>query len=128
MATDGKADVEVASSPVIPVNEEGGQGVVLGIWYMFQGCFLSSVTIYGLASLTSFLILRKHKFGRFYSIMILFMGFVIPLTLGIISSTSIAFVYHTSNIPLLPQPAFLWGVGQTIVHALFGLSRVLATL
>lgn len=60
--------------------------------------------------------------------MILFMGFVIPLTLGVISSTSIAFVYQTSNFPLLANHAFLWGVGQTIVHALFGLLRILATL
>lgn len=61
--------------------------------------------------------------------MILFMGFFIPLSLGIISSASIAFVYKTSNfVPMDPTHAMFWGVGQTGVHAAFGVFRILATL
>jgi len=74
------------------------------------------------------LTLRKHKFGRFYSLMILLMGFFLPLTLGVVSSASIAFVYKTSSFGMSPFHAMIWGVGQTVVHALFGYFRLLATL
>ena len=68
------------------------------IWYeVFIWCLFSSIGIYVCAALVAFLTLRKHKFGRFYSLMILLMGFFLPLTLGVVSSASIAFVYKTSR-------------------------------
>ena len=118
------------------------------IWYeVFIWCLFSSIGIYVCAALVAFLTLRKHKFGRFYSLRILLMGFFLPLTLGVVSSASIAFVYKTSRLPCasynfdLPNldmkpcsfemstfHAMIWGVGQTVVHALFGYFRLLATL
>ena len=57
--------------------------------------------------------------------MILVMGVVIPLTLGVVSSASIAFVCKTSSIEMSKLYAFIWGVGLT---AFFGSVRFLATL
>lgn len=99
------------------------------IWYeVFVWCFCSSVALYSVAALVAFLTLRKHKFGRFYSLMILFMGFVLPLTLGVLSSAAVAFVYKTSSFEMETGHAIMWGAGQTVVHAMFGVGRILATL
>jgi len=99
------------------------------IWRkVFVWAFCSSVVLYFLAALIAFFTLRKHKFGRFYSLMILFMGFVLPLTLGVVSSGAIAFVYKTSSFDMPTFHALMWGCGQTLIHAFFGVSRLLATL
>ena len=60
--------------------------------------------------------------------MILLMGVVLPLTLGVLSSASVAFVYKTSNFHMAPMHAMFWGCGQTLIHAFFGMARILATL
>ena len=65
---------------------------------------------------------------RFYSLMIFLMGVIIPLTLGVVSSASIAFVYKTSSFEMSKLHAFMWGVGQTVTHAFFGSVRFLASL
>ena len=65
---------------------------------------------------------------RFYSLMILVMGIILPLTLGVVSSASIAFVYKTSSFEMDNSHAMMWGVGQTVIHAFFGSFRLLATL
>ena len=87
------------------------------IWYeVFIWCLFSSIGIYVCAALVAFLTLRKHKFGRFYSLMILLMGFFLPLTLGVVSSASVAFVYKTSRFVfasstgwcIRPDPRFSW--------------------
>ena len=66
--------------------------------------------------------------SRFYSLMILFMGFVLPLTLGAVSSAAVAFVYKTSSFGMQTSHAVMWGVGQTVIHAFFGVTRIIATL
>ena len=40
-------------------------------------------------------------FLRFYSVMILVMGLIIPLSLGLLSSGAIAFVYKHSNFSMV---------------------------
>ena len=60
--------------------------------------------------------------------MIIVMGVIIPLTLGVASSASIAFVYKTSSFEMSQSHAMMWGVGQTVIHAFFGSVRFLATL
>lgn len=71
---------------------------------------------------------KKFHFFRFYSLMIFLMGVIIPLTLGVVSSASIAFVYKTSSFEMSKLHAFMWGVGQTVTHAFFGSVRFLASL
>jgi len=99
------------------------------IWYVvFVWCLASSILIYTMAAGFAFFTLGKHRFGRFYSLLIFLMGFVIPITLGAVSSACIAFVYKTSSFTMGNTHALMWGVGMTIVHAAFGTTRIMATL
>ena len=103
--------------------------VIPEIWYqVFMWNLFSSFVLYLCLAVFAFLTLRKHKFGRFYSLMILLMGVFLPLTIGVLSSAAIAFVYKTSSFPMPQMHAIFWGAGQTAIHALFGFTRILATL
>ena len=91
-------------------------------------CVFSSAVIYSFAAILAFTTLRRHKLGRFYSVSILTMGLAVPLSLGLITSAAIAFVYKHSNFSMAPIHAAMWGAGQTVIHAAVGLTRILATL
>nr|CAD7447307.1 unnamed protein product [Timema bartmani] len=65
---------------------------------------------------------------EFFSGFILVMGVLAPLTSGVVSSAAVAFVYRASSFKMTPLYAILWGVGQTIVAACIGFTRILATL
>merc|ERR1719167_1204713 len=95
---------------------------------VFVWCLFSSAVIYSTAAVLAFAALRKHSLGRFYSVMILVMGLIIPLSLGLLSSGAIAFVYKHSNFSMVPIHAMMWGVGHTVTHAAVGFTRILATL
>jgi len=95
---------------------------------VFMWCFVSSVFLYSIAAVIAFIILRKHKFGRFYGLMIIIMGTIIPCSLGVLSSAAVAFVYKHSSFTMVPTHAMMWGVGQTVIHAAVGFTRILATL
>ena len=56
------------------------------------------------------------------------MGILTPMSSGIVSSAIIAFVYKASMIKMVPLYAMLWGVGQTLLSAAVGVTRILATL
>lgn len=84
-------------------------------YHIFLWALFSSILIHVIASIIAFVTLRKHKFGRFFSIFILVMGFLSPLTLSILSSALIGFVHKASNIPMSPIYAMSWGLGQTIL-------------
>ena len=132
----------------MPINLFTSFSIPTEIWYeVFIWCLFSSIFVYVFGAAIAFFTLRKHKFGRylrdqafiacrvqlslssrFYSLMILFMGFVIPMSLGVVSSASIAWVYKTSSFRMQSSHAVMWGVGQTCIHAVFGLTRILATL
>lgn len=99
------------------------------MWYhIFLWGLFSSVFVHTCAALVAFVTLRRHKFGRFFSILILVMGVVSPATSGIVSSAAIAFVHRASSLQMSPISALVWGVGQTFVSACIGLTRILATL
>lgn len=99
------------------------------MWYhVFLWALFSSIIVHTGAAVVAFVTLRKHKFGRFFSIFILVMGVVSPVTGGSISSATIAFVHRASNLPMSPILAMVYGVGQTILSACLGFTRLLATL
>jgi len=99
------------------------------MWYhIFLWAFVSSIFVHTCAALVAFVTLRKHKFGRFFSILILVMGIVSPATSGIVSSAAIAFVHRASSLQMSAVYAMIWGVGQTVLSACVGLTRILATL
>lgn len=56
------------------------------------------------------------------------MGILTPMTSGIVSSAIIACVYKASMIKMTPLYAIVWGVGQTLLSAAVGVTRILATL
>lgn len=56
------------------------------------------------------------------------MGVLKPMTSGIVSSAIIASVYRACNFEMAPMYAILWGVGQTLLSAAVGFTRILATL
>jgi len=95
---------------------------------VFLWCLVSSGVLYSAAAVIAFTTLRRHSLGRFYSVLIFLMGWVIPLSLGLISSVCVSFVYKASNFTMLPFHAMMWGVGQTVIHAAVGFTRILATL
>ncbi|EAA09542.3 AGAP005150-PA [Anopheles gambiae str. PEST] len=99
------------------------------MWYhIFLWALFSSIFVHTCAAVIAFVTLRKHKFGRFFSIFIFVMGVLSPATGGVVNSTVIAFVHRASNFQMSPIAAMIWGVGQTIVSACFGFTRILATL
>lgn len=99
------------------------------IWYqVFLWSLFSSIFVHTCAALISFGTLRKHKFGKFFPIFILFMGFAVPSTSGVLSSAAVAFVYRASSFGMSPVYAMLWGIGQTVTSACIGFTRILATL
>lgn len=99
------------------------------MWYhIVLWALFSSVFVHTCAALVAFVTLRKHKFGRFFSILILVMGVVSPATSGVVSSATIAFVHRTASLQMSPVYAMVWGVGQTVVSACIGFTRILATL
>ncbi|XP_055317541.1 transmembrane protein 170A [Sitodiplosis mosellana] len=101
----------------------------LPMWYHIAlWSLISSIFIHTCAALIAFVTLRKHKFGRFFSILILVMGVVSPATSGIVSSATIAFVHRASSLQMSPVYALVWGIGLTIVSAFVGYLRILATL
>lgn len=99
------------------------------MWYhIFLWSLVSSIFVHTCAALIAFVTLRKHKFGRFFSILILVMGVVAPATSGAVSSGTIAFVHRMTSLQMLRVYALVWGIGLTIVSAFVGYLRILATL
>ena len=58
----------------------------------------------------------------------LVVGVAGPLTAGVITSATIAFVYRASAFSMPPFYALLWGSGQTVAGLCLSFSRILATL
>lgn len=56
------------------------------------------------------------------------MGFLLPMTSGVLTSAAIAFVYHASKYQMPQLYALFWGIGQTCVGGCLGILRILATL
>ncbi|KAG8286934.1 transmembrane protein 170A [Homalodisca vitripennis] len=99
------------------------------MWYnVFLWSLFSSMLVHTIASVIAFTTLRKHHYGKFFPVMIIFMGTFTPLTSGAASSAAIAFVYRASSLKMMPSYAVIWGVGQTLLAAAVGFTRILATL
>ncbi|XP_012271856.1 transmembrane protein 170A isoform X2 [Orussus abietinus] len=99
------------------------------MWYqIFLWALFSSIFVHTIAAAICFATLRKHKYGKFFPILILIMGVIMPLTFGVLSSAVIAFVYRATGYQMPPLYALLWGIGQTVMAACVGFTRILATL
>ncbi|XP_050540269.1 transmembrane protein 170A [Daktulosphaira vitifoliae] len=99
------------------------------MWYQtFLWALFSSTVVHAVAAIIAFATLHKHNFGKFFPLFILLVGIFAPLSSGIVSSAIIAFVYRASSIQMQPLYAMFWGVGQTLLSAAVGFTRILATL
>lgn len=99
------------------------------MWYpMFLWSLCSSVFVHTCAALVSFGTLRKHKYGKFFPVLLIVIGVVSPVTSGVASSAAIAFIYRAANLEMPLIHAMVWGIGQTVFGAGIGFTRVLATL
>ncbi|EDO49215.1 predicted protein [Nematostella vectensis] len=99
------------------------------MWYqVFLWCLAGSVFIHCIAAFVACASLRKHSRGRFLPLIILFVGFLYPVSGGAITSACIAAVYKTANFTMPVYVAFLWGAGQSFISFLLSYSRILPTL
>ncbi|KAJ2943714.1 hypothetical protein O0L34_g16827 [Tuta absoluta] len=99
------------------------------MWYpVFLWSLFSSVFVHTCAALVSFGTLRKHKYGKFYPVLLIVIGVVNPVTSGVVSSAAIAFIYRAANLAMPPVHTMIWGIGQTLLGAGIGFTRILATL
>lgn len=123
------AQMYKAFQEVIFMNQRTSLHTFGDMWkYIFIWSFCSAVFVHMTAALIAFGTLRKHKFGRLFSILILFMGVVMSPVTSSISSAAIAFVHNAGNLSMSPIYAIIYGVGQTILAACIGFTRILATL
>ena len=99
------------------------------IWYqIFLYDLATSVFIHCTVALLSFCSLQRHKYGRFFPILVIIVGFLFPVTGGIITSVLISIVYQSAQLTMPNYTAFLWGFGQAFVLFLISYTRILATL
>ena len=96
-------------------------------WHIFLWHCVSSVIICSVSGTICFYLLRRHKFGRFFSILIVIWGVLSPVVPGTISSVFIAWIQSVS-VPLSPLVAFFWGCGLTLLCIFLGVTRILATM
>lgn len=113
----------IGLTPADPLNTFAEMWYQVFLWSLF-----SSVFVHTSAALIAFATLRKHKFGKFFPVLLILMGVVTPVTSGVLSSAAIAFVYRASSLQMSPIYAMLWGIGQTVMAACVGFTRILATL
>lgn len=60
---------------------------ILEIWYqVFLWALFTSIFVHAIAAILAFVRLRKHKIGRWMSLVIIVMGVLCPLTGGVITS------------------------------------------
>ncbi|RWS31021.1 hypothetical protein B4U80_04512 [Leptotrombidium deliense] len=99
------------------------------MWFhVFVWAFLSSVAIHIIASFIAFRSLRKHKYARFSPLFVLISGILTPLTMGLVTSATIAGVYRAAGFTMTPGYAAVYGIGQTVCNLIFSYTRILATL
>lgn len=116
-------------SDVLSLNPEDPLDTFGEMWYsMLLWCLFSSVFVHTCAALVSFATLRKHKYGKFFPVLLIVYGVVTPVTSGIASSAAIAFIYRAAHIVMPAPHALIWGIGQTVLGAGIGFTRILATL
>lgn len=113
----------VISLETAPLNDWIEMWYQIFLWYLF-----SSFLIHSVAAITAICALRKHKIGRLYSLLVILMGFLGPITGGIASSAIIAGLFKTADVTMYPLWALVCGWGQTFMVAVISFSRILGTL
>uniref|UniRef100_UPI00358E9390 transmembrane protein 170B n=1 Tax=Myxine glutinosa TaxID=7769 RepID=UPI00358E9390 len=99
------------------------------MWYwVFLWALFSSLFVHGAAALIAFLLLRRHRIGRFVPVVIIVMGFLGPILGGTVTSVAFAGVHQAAGKTMAPLEALVFGTGQTVLTIIVSFSRILATL
>ncbi|KAK0426047.1 hypothetical protein QR680_009520 [Steinernema hermaphroditum] len=93
------------------------------LWMLISYAFVHLV-----AGALSLLMLRKHYWMPFLTIPFVAMFFVGPVTLGTVTSASIALTFSTASISVTCLICALLGITQTVSVIIVSFSRLLATL
>ncbi|XP_043245953.1 transmembrane protein 170A-like isoform X1 [Amphibalanus amphitrite] len=129
MSTDFLSSELDTLSDVIGLTPSDPLDMFAEMWYqVFLWALFSSMFIHIIAAAIAFFTLRKHKIGKLVPPLMLVVGVAGPLTAGVITSATIAFVYRASAFTMPPFYALLWGCGQTVAGLCLSFSRILATL
>ncbi|XP_042868577.1 transmembrane protein 170B-like [Penaeus japonicus] len=95
---------------------------------IFLWGFFSMLFIHIVASIIAFLMLRKHKYGRFSAACILLIGMCTTFAMCAATSAALGFVLYQAKISLQPIEAMICGISQTALFIFFAFSRFMPTL
>ncbi|KAG0715231.1 Transmembrane protein 170A [Chionoecetes opilio] len=94
---------------------------------LWQGIFLwgffSILFIHIVSAIIAFLMLRRHKYGRFSAAVVLLVGMCTTFVMCVATSVVVGFVLYQAKITLQPIQAMMCGIAQTALLILFSLSK-----
>ncbi|XP_064084508.1 transmembrane protein 170B-like [Macrobrachium nipponense] len=95
---------------------------------IFLWGFFSTLFIHIVSSIIAFLMLRKHKYGRFSAACIIFIGMCTTFVTCAATSAAVGYVLYQAKFVLQPIHAMICGISQTALVIFFSFSRVMPTL
>lgn len=99
---------------------------------LWQGIFLwgffSILFIHIVSAIIAFLMLRRHKYGRYSAACVLLFGMCTTFVMCVATSVAVGFVLYQAKITLQPIEAMTCGIAQTVLLILFSFSKVMPTL
>ncbi|XP_045624263.1 transmembrane protein 170B isoform X2 [Procambarus clarkii] len=90
--------------------------------------FFSLLFIHIVSATIAFLMLRRHKYGRFSAACILIIGMCTTFFMCAATSAAVGFVLYQAKVSLQPIHAMICGISQTTLYILISFSRVMPTL
>ena len=83
------------------------------MWYqIFLWCLATSVFIHCVSAGVAFFALRQHSRGMFFPLLIIFIGFLYPVTGGIITSE---FIFRKSTLVSANNNLWIWRLRSTLL-------------
>jgi len=96
--------------------------------YIFLWAFFSIATFHMVAGIISFAMLRKHKYGKYTTVCILFYGILTSVAMCSLTSAALSFVLKEAKITLSPIQAMICGISQFGIFMIFSFLRPMPTL
>lgn len=92
---------------------------------IFLWGFFSILLIHIVSAIIAFLMLRRHKYGRFSAACVLLFGMCTAFVMCAATSAAVGFVLYQAKITLQPIQAMMCGIAQTALLILFSFSKVI---
>lgn len=96
---------------------------------LWQGIFLWGFffifLIHIVSAFIAFVMLRRHKYGRFSAACVLLFGMCTTFVMCVATSAAVGFVLYQAKITLQPIQAMMCGIAQTALLILFSFSKVI---